>query len=221
MGYKRKSFEQVGFDELEYKRYFHRNQSEYIRLRLRCVKDYAHGMEFAALSERYQIHEQSCRSYINTYISGGFEQLCTPITRNQPSLLTQEQEAAFKRILLDKFPFEVGLEGNIWTGKLMRQYLKKTYAVVYKSGIYDLLERLGLSYQRAHLDYGNADEQEQYKFIKELEHALLDADDKTAVVKFDEFSICERPTAYYGWAEKNTRPKVKTNEKKEREKMDS
>lgn len=221
MGYKRKTFEKVGFDEREYKKYFHRHQSEYLRVRLRCVAAYASGKEFAAISALHQIHEQSCRSYINSYISGGFAHLCKAITRNQPRLLTEEQEQSFKRVLLDKFPFEVDLEGNIWTGELMRQYLKNTYEVEYKSGIYDLLERLDLTYQRAHLDYGNADEQKQYQFIEQLEYALLSANDKTAVVKFDEFSICERPSAYYGWAEKNTRPKVKTNEKKENEKTDS
>ncbi|MBK8444750.1 MAG: hypothetical protein IPL35_15660 [Sphingobacteriales bacterium] len=39
------------------------------------------------------------------------------------------------------------------------------------------------------------------------------ADDTTAVLMYDEFSISERPTSYYGWAEKNTRPLVVTNEK--------
>jgi transposase len=48
---------------------------------------------------------------------------------------------------LNQRPADVGLDGNIWTGELMRQYLKNTYDVVYKSGIYDLLERMGLSHR--------------------------------------------------------------------------
>ena len=215
MGYKRKAFNAAGFEKADYQRYFHNNQQEYIRLRLRCVKDYAAGLEFSEIAEQRKIHEQSCRSYINMYIAGGFEQLCTPTTRKQPTRLTVEQEAAFKEVLLTKRPEEVGLAGNIWTGDLMCSYLKKTYEVEYKSGIYDLLERLNLTYQRAHSDYGNANPDEQMTYWTEFENCLLDADDHTAVIKFDEFSVCERPSSYYGWAEKNTRPTHCTNEKKE------
>ena len=214
MGYNRVKFEQKGFDVEEYKKYFHRHQASYIRAKMRCVLSYHEGKTSKEISSIYGISEQSVRKYVNTYISGGFETLCKKTIRPQSSMLTTAQSAEFKAILLSKRPCEVGLEGNIWTGEIMRQYLKKTYGVDYKSGIYDLLERLNLSHQKAHLDYGNADPVEQHAAINELKTVLLEADDKTAVIKFDEFSICERPTSYYGWAEKNTRPKVVTNEKK-------
>jgi len=215
MGYKRKAFNELGFEKAIYQRYFHNHQQEYIRLRLRCVNDYADGMEFKDIAQQRNIHEQTCRSYINMYIAGGFKHLCTPTKREQPTRLTVEQEESFKEVLLTKRPEETGLEGNIWTGDLMCRYLKKAYGVVYKSGIYDLLERLNLTYQRAHSDYGNADSDQQIAYWTELENCLLTADDDTAVIKFDEFSVCERPSTYYGWAEKNTRPTYRTNEKKE------
>ncbi len=60
---------------------------------------------------------------------------------------------------------------------------------------------------------------EQVAFIKDLQ-TLIEADEKTAVIKFDEFSVCQKPSSYYGWAEKNTRPKFVTNEKNEIEPMD-
>jgi len=217
MGYNRKNFEARGYDPNAYKRYFHNNQKEYVRKRLRCVQAYALGLEYRAISEQQKVSEGRCREYVNMYIAGGFEELCRPITRNQPEMLTAEQQELFRKVLVGKRPEEVGLEGNIWTGSLMRQYLKTAYGVAYKSGIYDLLERLGLSHQKAHHDYGNADPEEQAKFLEQLTESLLGADEQTAVVKFDEFSVCERPSSYYGWAEKNTRPKVVTDEKKENE----
>ena len=30
---------------------------------------------------------------------------------------------------------------------------------------------------------------------------------------FDEFAVSERPSLFYGWAERNTRPQVKSNER--------
>lgn len=97
----------------------------------------------------------------------------------------------------------------------MCEYLKKTYNVTYASGIYDLLDRLKLSHQKSHADYGNANPSEQRAFMEELKSTILAADGKTAIVKFDEFSVCQKPSSYYGWAEKNTRPTFVTDEKKE------
>lgn len=220
MGYIRVKFEQIGFDEDEYKRYFHQKQSEYLRIRLRSVLLYHQGKEFEEISSKLSIHHQSVRKYVNLYILGGFEELCKKILRPQSSQLSEAESVAFKSILLTRRPIDVGLDGNIWTGKIMCQYLKERYGVDYKSGIYDLLERLNLTHQKAHADYGNAKLSEQIAFINDLKETILNADEKTAIVKFDEFSICEKPSSYYGWAEKNSRPKFVTNEKKESEQMD-
>lgn len=214
MGYKRIKFEQKGFDESNYKKYFHSKQSEYIRKKLRCILLYYQGKEFEEISTKLSVHHQSVRKYINSYINGGFEELCKETIRPQSSQLSEKEMKSFKETLLNKRPFEVGLAGNIWTGKIMCQYIKATYKVAYKSGIYDLLERLNLTHQKAHADYGNAQPNEQIAFINELKTTLLKADKKTAVLKFDEFSICEKPSSYYGWAEKNTRPVYVTDEKK-------
>jgi hypothetical protein len=93
--------------------------------------------------------------------------------------------------------------------------------VAYLSGIYHLLERLGLSHQKAHADYANADVGQQQAFLENFTQTLLAADTRTAVVAFDEFSVSEKPTAFYGWAQKNTRPTFQTDEKKGNEPMDS
>lgn len=215
MGYRRAKFEQRVFEQSDYQRYFHKNQAEYIRTRLRCVQLYHQGKDFDEIAITLSIHHQSVRKYVNIYIVGGFAELCIGVVRPQSCQLTGEQMISFKEILLSQSPNKVGLEGNIWTGNLMCEYLKKTYNITYKSGIYDLLDKLNLSHQKAHADYANAKPSEQIAFINDLKNTILSADEKTTIVKFDEFSVCEKPTAYYGWAEKNTRPKFTTDEKKE------
>lgn len=219
MGYKRIKFEQKGFDEIEFKRYFHLNQASYIRTKLLCLEFYHQGKEFEEIAQILLIHQQSVRKYVNTYILHGLKGLCQADNRARSSQLSPEQSSSFKEVLLTKSPNDIGLEGSIWTGTLMCQYLKETYNIVYKSGIYDLLERLNLSHQKAHADYGNAKPSEQKAFIEDLKTTLINANEKTAIVKFDEFSVCEKPSSYYGWAEKNTRPKFVTDEKNEIEQM--
>ena len=213
MGYSRKQLEAKGFDEGAYQKCFAKHQQEHQRVRLRCLRAYYTGKTPQEIGQEFGLHEQTVRLYLKTYLSGGFEALCAAICRPKPTLLSVEQMAAFKATLLNSRPNEVGLEGNIWTGKLMRQYLQDRYQVTYKSGIYDLLERLQLSHQKAHSDYSNAKPEEQELFLADLKNTLLQADGRTAVAKFDEFSVSSRPSSHYGWAQKNTRPKVKTDEK--------
>lgn len=220
MKHLRSKFQVRGFDAQEHQRYVHRHQDEATRLKLRCVEGFASGQQCTPLAQSLGIHHQSCRSYINTYIDKGFAGLCAAIKRPRAGKLSAEQECSFKTVLLTSRPCDHALEGNIWTGSLMCQYLQKAYSVTYKSGIYDLLERLGLSHQRAHADYGNAIPEDQVAFIQDLEATLGKADEQHAVISFDEFSVGGIPTPYYAWAVKNTRPTVKTDEKKEHEQTD-
>lgn len=214
MGYKKDPFLKRGFDESEWQRAYHRHQESYLRKRLNVVKAYHLGEDFEEIHQEQKVGIQSVRKYINEFIEGGLEYLCRKMVRNQPKKLDSFQESSFKTILLTKKPKDVGMEGNIWTGKLMQDYLKQRYQVSYKAGIYDLLERLNLSHQKAHSDYGNANKEDQKSYIEDLKKTLLESNENTAVLKFDEFSIGQQPSSYYGWAEKNTRPTYTTNEKK-------
>lgn len=208
------AFHKRGLDLTEWKQTMHRQPNEYIRRKLRVIEAYHKNPSVQAIAAQMSLHPRTIRVYLNSYITGGLPALCVPEKRPQPTNLTLEQEAAFKQQLLCSRPTDHGLKGNIWTGQLMRQYIKNTYSVDYHSGIYDLLERLNLSHQKAHADYGNADPSQQKAFLDTFKNALLEADETHAVAVFDEFSVCQKPTSYYGWAEKNTRPVHVTDEKK-------
>ncbi|MDE5085458.1 MAG: hypothetical protein O4859_31390 [Trichodesmium sp. St18_bin1] len=43
--------------------------------------------------------------------------------------------------------------------------------------------------------------------------------EKEKIVFFDEFAFYERPSIFYGWAEKNTPPEVPSNDKGHRNKL--
>lgn len=81
----------------------------------------------------------------------------------------------------------------------MREFIKREFAVVYKSGIYDLLERLNLSHQKAHSDYQNASRQEQLQFLEDFKQVLLNSDQKNATLSFDKFQFrTNRPLSMAG-----------------------
>ena len=104
MGYKRIKFNQKGFNELEYKKYFNQNQAEYIRTKLRSVQLYNDGNEFEAVAKVLLIEQQSVRTYINIYIEGGFEELCKKVKRPQSSLLTETQSFSARHHRCTSYP---------------------------------------------------------------------------------------------------------------------
>jgi len=66
----------------------------------------------------------------------------------------------------------------------MKAYLLATYEVDYRGGIYDLLQRLDLSHQKAHADYGNADPAQQQVYLDDLKQTLLTAGPNHAVIMY-------------------------------------
>lgn len=214
MSYKRHHFDKLSFDERQWYSHYHRVQTYYLRIRLRSLRYFSKGHTFSEIACHLGIGERSVRNSINKYLTGGYELLLSPVVRKQPTLLSSQQEQDFKETILTTSPKDHQIDANIWTGAIMIEYIRKTYGVSYKSGIYELLHRLNLSHQRAHADYSNADPHKQAQFITQFENTLYSEPTTTAIVFLDEFSVCEKPTAYYGWAQKNTRPIVSTDQKK-------
>lgn len=153
---KKAEFDKKDFDEVQWNKYFDRYQQEYIRKRLRAIKLFAENNDVSTISNTLSLNKNTVYVFVASYLKEGFEGLCRLAVRPKPTLLTTAQELRFKQTLVSKAPFECGLEGNLWTGKLMSEFLKNEFGVDYKSGIYDLLDRLNLSHQKAHSDYQNA-----------------------------------------------------------------
>ncbi len=53
----------------------------------------------------------------------------------------------------------------------------------------------------------------------QLEKKLLFKQEKEKIVFYDEFAVYDRPSIFYAWAEKNTRPQVPSNERGRRNKL--
>ena len=208
------------FDEVQWSQYFRANQQEYLRKRLRTVKLFAENNDVATIAKTLSLNQNTVYGFLKLYLKEGFKGLCRQAIRPKPTRLTTAQELSFKQTIVSKAPFECGLEGNLWTGELMRQFIRREFKVEFLSGIYDLLDRLNLSHQKAHSDYQNASKDEQVQFIEDFKQVLLASDEQNAALTFDEFSISSKPSNYYGWAERNTRPCVKTDEKNQSAPMD-
>jgi transposase len=203
---KKTEFNKLGFDQIKWTKYFQRYQQEYIRKRLRAIKLFAENNDVSTICQTLSLNKNTFYLFVNLYLKEGFQGLCRLAVRPKPTLLSSEQELFFKQTIISKAPFECGLEGNIWNGQLMREFIKREFKIEFKSGIYDLLTRLNLSHQKAHSDYQNASKEEQIRFLEDFKQVLLNSDGQNATITFDEFSIENKPTSSYAWADAKHSP---------------
>jgi transposase len=68
---------------------------------------------------------------------------------------------------LTQRPSDYGIERQMWTGAILSEVIFQRFEVRLKdSRIYELLDELGLSYQRAHRDYANAEVEAQKEWVE-------------------------------------------------------
>ena len=69
-------------------------------------------------------------------------------------------------MILEKMSRDYGVDRNIWAGKIISNVIELRWGVRLKTTrIYEILNELNLSYQKAHRDYANASQEQQKTFI--------------------------------------------------------
>ena len=149
---KKTEFAKLGFDHAKGTKYFQRYQQEYIRKRLRAIKLFAQNTAVATIYQTLSLIKNTFYRFVKLSLKEGFAGLCRRAVRPQPTLLSPAQELSCKQTILTKAPFACALEGHLWNGGLLREFLKREFAVACKSGLYALLARLNRSQQKAQAD---------------------------------------------------------------------
>jgi transposase len=139
---------------------FHDNQKEYIRKKLRfiasCV-DLSLNFSRPQLASKYKLHERY-DTWIDRFLTGGLVKLCKPTTRKIENRISDIQKQELAQIILTQIPKDHGIDRNLWTAEVIIELIKTKWNVDYKdSRIYEILDQLGLSHQKAHRDYANSD----------------------------------------------------------------
>lgn len=97
-------------------------------------------------------------------------------------------------MLLSQKPTDYGIDRYIWTGEIIITVLKQRWGVELKdSRIYEILDSLNLSHQKAHRDYANADQELQLQFVETIKKKLQSKQEKEKIAFFDEFAVYDRP----------------------------
>lgn len=160
----------IDLDLEVWQKLYYKYQQDYIRKRLSAIKWVHEGNSRLQVCHLIGCTYNTLTSWIDKYIEGGLLGLVAPIQhKNAPQRLSPEQKQELKRMLLEQSPHDYGITRNIWTGEIIMAVIEMKWDIPFQSSrIYEILHELGLSYQRAHRDYANADEAEQKAFVEIL-----------------------------------------------------
>nr|WP_211178622.1 IS630 family transposase [Brasilonema octagenarum] len=198
---------------------YYKHQQEYLRQRLVAIKYLYEGKTRKEVSKLLGCTYKTLTTWIDKFLIGGLVELTQTIRHSVPCRLNYDQQQELKKMLLEQKPIDYGVDRNIWTGKIICHVIKQRWGVELKdSRIYEILDELHMSHQKAHRDYANADPDKQAGFVSTLKK-LINREKTEKVVFFDEFAVYARPSIFYAWAQKNTRPQVPSNERSQRQKL--
>lgn len=200
------------------------HQQEYLRTRLKAIRLLWEGTPMTAIIEELGTTRKSLLTWMKTLIIHGVQQglkrLVTPQKRQKSGKLSQTQQQYIVQIIEEHSPPDYGYIQYIFTGQIFVELIERLWGIqVCDQTVYNLLDRQGFSYQRGHRDYENADPEQQQAYAKRLAAQLNTPSPDEKSLFFDEFSVTNRPSTFYGWARKNTRVKVPSNESAKRERI--
>lgn len=157
------------FDLVLWQKLYYKHQQSYIRRRLQAVKLLWEGHSRQEVCQSLSCTLKTLAQWITLFLDEDLEGLVQPITHAKPSRLSCEQQQQLKQIVLEQSPLDYGLDKHIWTAPLLLQVIDQLWQVQLKdSRLYEILHELGLSHQKAHRDYAEADPKQQEAFVIEM-----------------------------------------------------
>lgn len=166
---KTQQFHQQPQDLELWKKLYYQHQQEYIHQKLKAIKYLWEGKSRAEVAEQLGCTYKTLTTWIDEFIQGGLAQLTQPITHQVQSRLSPENKQELKRMILEQRPTDYGIDKYIWTGAIICEVIQQKWSVELKeSSVYEILQELGLSHQRAHRDYANADTKVQKVFVEQV-----------------------------------------------------
>lgn len=164
-----KRFYQIAPNWDLWQKLYYKHQQAYLRQRLLAIKYLWEGKTRPEVAQLVGCTYATLAEWLDKFLEGGIEKLTEPITHQVPSRLNLEQQLELKKMLLEQKPTDYGIDRYIWTGKIISAVIQQRWGIeLKKSRIYEILDALNLSHQKAHRDYVNADPECQKQFVLTL-----------------------------------------------------
>jgi len=188
-------------------------------MRLYAIYQVSLGVPIRKLEELYQTSFKQIYNWVHRFEDGGVDGLQNKIKPGRPSRLSKNDLSMLKEILLSSTPEAYGYNTALWNGSILIDVVKKEFKVEYKRAqIYNVLKKIGFSFQKGRPSYPEADPELKEEFKEKFKKKRLTESKDTVFLFEDEFSLSNTATVSHGWALKGQQPIVKCIQKcKERQ----
>jgi transposase len=116
--------------------------------RARVVLGYVEGRLVADLAQELDVDRSTATRWVAAYAERGFPAL-KPGTPPGPEPKLNAAQSAELAAVIEEGPREAGFEAGIWTGRLVSEFIRERFGVVFHwKYVPQLLHRLGFSVQR-------------------------------------------------------------------------
>ena len=196
-------------DQLEGLRTAHRKEkNKKAAYKINAVILLGTGWSLKEVKEALLLDDETLRSYLKKYQSGGIGELIKTDYPGRPPRLNDEQQ---KKLYNE-------LNNNIYlTTCAVIEYVSDQFGVKYTtSGMRDLLHRAGYSYKKPKLVPGNPDREAQEDFVYFYERFMESKTEGVEVFFIDAVHPEHNTMAAYGWIKKGEKRLLKTNSGRQR-----
>ena len=158
-----------GYAPEEIRAFFNKDDKYKIGIRLYAVYQVSIGKPSRMLEELYNTSFKQILNWVDRFEKEGIEGLKDKPGRGRKAGLSVEQLGELRTIIIEKSPTEFGYNTNTWNGPLVLQLIKELFVMEYKiAQVYNILKKMGLSYQKSKGSYPEADKEKQRHFKEEL-----------------------------------------------------
>ncbi len=158
-----------GYTSEQIRSLFRDDERYTIGLRLYAVYQVSLGQSSRNLEELYNTSFKQITNWVHRFETEGIEGLKDKEGRGRTSRLDKKQEDELKKTLIEKLPSDYSFNTATWTGPILIEWIKSHYKITYKKAqIYNILKRLGFSYQKGRGIFPEADEHKQNAFKEAL-----------------------------------------------------
>jgi transposase len=166
------------------------------------------GWTLAQVKDALLLDEETLRSYVRKYQEGGLPELLKVDFKGSEPLLSVSE--------IEKLCAALNTEIFLTTQAVI-DYVKKKFVVSYsRSGMRDLLHRLGYEYKKPKLVPGNPDHEAQEIFSDQYKEFMLNKPDSIEVLFVDAVHPQHNTMAAYGWIKRGEKREIRTTTGRER-----
>lgn len=157
-----------GYTAEDIKKLFRDDERYTIGIRLYAVHQVALGKSSRQLEQLYNTSFKQITNWVHRFESEGIDGLRNKLGRGRTARLSLDQELKIKD-LLTKSPEEYQYNTATWTGPLIIDWIKKDFGIEFKKvQVYNILKKIGFTYQKGKGIYPEANQQKQQEFKEVL-----------------------------------------------------